>query len=121
MLKKLFKQNFVFGIILIGLVGYSMFMDNEHLLEMAGFLFLATVVSAVLSTSLFFMVPAKYAAVAFGFMFAAVGLKFLLSSVFFGIGLVHVHDDYLNTYILFGFIALLVYKLSLVFFVNDEK
>ena len=121
MLKKIFKENLLFGIVLIGLVGYSLFIDNEHLLEMAGFLFLATFVSTVLSTSLFFMVPAKYAAVAFGFMFAAIGIKFLLSSIFFGIGLVHVHEDYFQTYVIFGFVALLVYKLSLVFFVNDKK
>ena len=121
MLKKLFKENILFGIVLIGLVSYSLFTDNKHLLEMSGFLFLATVFSAVLSTSLFFMVPAKYATVAFGFMFAAIGLKFLLYSLFFGLGLVHIHDDYIQTYVIFGFTALFIYKLSLLFFVSDEK
>ncbi len=121
MFKKLIKENFLAVLFIGAFYIYALTVNDPHMVDISFYLILTFVLASVLSTPIFFAIPAKYTSIAFGFMFASIGVKFLITSIFFGLGLTKIHIDYVPMYTIFGVFILMVYKFSLFFFANNRN
>lgn len=118
MFKKILKENAIPSLLFLALAIYGTFV-NPHYLEITKYLVIAGVATSAITTTMFFIVPAKYAAVAFGLMFAAIVSRMFLLGILSSIGIVSLASELVPIFIIFTVISLILYKLSLFLFMND--
>lgn len=121
MIKKLFKENILVVVFLSFLALYGLHTEDNGVLTMSFHLSMAGIISSFVSTTIFFMIPARYATIAFGAMFAAIGIKFIIFSGFFGYGLYNTSQELIPMYILSGLAVIFLYKGSLLFFIKEQN
>ncbi len=121
MIKKIFKENILAVVFLICFAIYGIHVENEGIVKISFQLTGIGLITSIVTTAIFFMIPARFASAAFMFMFMAIGVKFAMVAALFGYGLYHTPNHLTTTYVLSGLFVLFLYKISLFFFMNDEK
>lgn len=119
MIKKFFKENTLPCLWFIALAIYGIVYEEIYL-DISKHLFFSGVITSATTTALFFMIPAKFVVFSFAFMFTAVVLRGAVFALIASFGFLFLPETAIPQYCIFLVITIFFYKVSLVFFQNDE-
>lgn len=121
MLEKLIRENTIPTVLFILLYLFFSYQSSPEHVEMVNYLAITGYGTSIITTTLFFIIPAKFGGIAFSFMFLSIVLRLFLFGILTIFGLEYIDSNYTSDYFLLQLINLIVYKISGTYYFENES